>query len=82
MQHHTYNNLLHIGCGASIESTFYGGQCKERIVDWFELGVTGFVASEIVTTNTKSTLRVDFVESQTLRIVKSITVVKELSGGS
>ncbi len=83
MQHKTSvsdtgHTTLHVCCGATVDSMFYGGGMKDKVMDWFQKGPCGFVAAEIVTDATRSTLRVHWVEMTTLRVVHTQEVVKQL----
>lgn len=86
MQHHTSvsaqwgSKITHVGCGASLESYYYGGGMKHRCMDWYEKGPVGFVTCQISrTTDTQSTVQIQFVELNSHRVVKSIELTKELS---
>lgn len=70
---------LHVGCGATIESYFYKGPADSIEMEWYERKSVGFVAAEIVTTSTESTLRVMFVRVDGT-VAKTIVKKKDLQG--
>lgn len=71
--------VLHIGCGATIESHFYKGPTHPVEVEWLERKSIGFVAAEIVTNATESTLRVLFVRVDG-SVARTIIKKKDMQG--
>jgi hypothetical protein len=66
-------NIAHIGLGGSVEQHFYGGEDKDRQMDWFALQ-TGFGSASVSfdETSGQSTFSVDFIDVKTGKTLHNV----------
>jgi hypothetical protein len=72
-------NIAHIGLGGSVEQHFYGGEDKERQMDWFVLQ-TGFGCATVSLDEKsgQSTFSVDFIDVKTGKTLHNVQRTKSI----